>query len=184
MQEKQGAGYFIEIVVVVALLGCLSAVALPNVGHLVNKGKTESYNTELHNIQTAVVQMLVDSTSGTLEPVGPTDDMSRVQTCDTPPRILSDYLHFLNGTLTRSGCTYTFSADGTVKQFTPSQVSGGHCPEARLSDTGFSVFRMYHCLPAMPFAIGRRAFYTSGGGLNGRNEDTYRRGRPQSAGGS
>jgi type II secretory pathway pseudopilin PulG len=120
MQEKQGAGYFLEIVVVVALLGILSAVALPNVGHLVNKGKTESYDTELHNIQTAVIEMLLESPSGKLEPVGPTDDMSRVQTSDNPPNVLCDYLHFLGGTLIRSGCTYIFSEDGTVIQFTPS----------------------------------------------------------------
>jgi len=119
VQEKEGMGYFIEIVVVVALLSLLSAVAIPNIGELLSKGKIESYDSELHNIQTAVIQILVESTAGTLKPVGPTADMSQVQTIDTPPLVLTDYLIGLNDTSVRSGCTYTFAANGTVTQTPP-----------------------------------------------------------------
>ena len=119
MQERGAFGYFIEIVVVTAILGTLSAIAIPNVGQLINKGKAGSYDSEFHNIQTAVTEMLAESVAGTLEPVGPTADMSQVQTSDVPPLVLTDYLIGLDDTLVRSGCTYTFYIDGTVIQVSP-----------------------------------------------------------------
>ena len=111
----------VELLVVVAILGALAAVAIPNVGNFIGKGKTESYETELHNIQTAVMAMLAESTTGLLTPVTTaTDDMDTVQTTDTTPLVLSDYVTGLNadGTV-KSGCTYTFAADGTIVQTTP-----------------------------------------------------------------
>lgn len=119
MQQRNGVGFFFETVVVVAVLGILSAIAIPNVGHLIGKGKIESYQSEFRNIHTAVTEMLTDSTTGTLKPVGPTANMDEVQTSDTPPMVLTDYLIGLDGTSVRSGCTYTFAADGTVKQIPP-----------------------------------------------------------------
>ncbi len=118
MQNRQGIGYFLEALVVVAMLSSLSAVAIPNIGKLVNEGKIESYDSELHNIQTAVVEMLSDSLNGALKPVGPTADMSQVQTNDTPSLVLTDYLS-LNGGWIKSGCMYTFTANGTVTQTSP-----------------------------------------------------------------
>jgi len=111
----------IELLVVVAILGVLAAVAVPNVGKFIGQGKTESYETELHNVQTAVMAMMADSTTGALTPVGTaTDDMDTVQTTDTTPLILSDYMTGLDADgKVRSGCTYTFANDGTVAQTTP-----------------------------------------------------------------
>ena len=119
MQEKQGAGFFLEALVVVAILSVLSAIAMPNVGQLINKGKIESYQSEYSNIKIGVTEMLTKSTVGTLKPVGPTADMSQVQTSDTPPLVLADYLVGLNETSVKSGCTYIFTADGTVAQIPP-----------------------------------------------------------------
>ncbi len=119
MQEREGAGFFLEIFMIVAILGILAAVALPNIGQLLDKGKAEACATEFHNIQTAVTEMLADSTTGTLEPAGPTADMSEVKTSDTPPLVLADYLIGLDGSSVKSGCTYTFAADGTATQTTP-----------------------------------------------------------------
>jgi prepilin-type N-terminal cleavage/methylation domain-containing protein len=111
----------IELLVVVAILGVLAAVAVPNVGKFISQGKTESYETELHNVQTAVTAMLADSDDGTLTAVGTaTADMDTVQTTDTVPLVLSDYMTGLDASgNVRSGCTYTFEADGTVAQTTP-----------------------------------------------------------------
>ena len=50
----------IELLVVVAILGVLAAVVVPNVGKFMHKGTTESYQTELHDIQTAVIAMMAD----------------------------------------------------------------------------------------------------------------------------
>ena len=111
----------IELLVVVAVLGALAAVAIPNVGKFIGQGETESYETELHNIQTAVLAMLVDSTTSALNPVTvATGDMDTVTTTDTTPLLLSAYMTGLNadGTV-KSGCTYTFTAEGTVTQTTP-----------------------------------------------------------------
>ena len=119
MQEREGVGFFLETFVVVLILGILSAVAIPNIGQLLDKGKTESRKAELHNIQTAVTQMLIESTTGTLEPVGPTADMSEVKTSDTPPLVLTDYLLGPDEGSVKLGCTYTFAADGTATQTTP-----------------------------------------------------------------
>ena len=109
----------IELLVVVAILGVLAAVAVPNVGSFIGKGKTESYETELHNVQTAVMAMIADSTAGVLDAaVAATADMSLVQV-DTNAHSLDEYLTGLSGTSVTSGCTYAFAVDGTVTQTTP-----------------------------------------------------------------
>ena len=109
----------IELLVVVAVLGALAAVAIPNVGKFIGRGEEEAQQTELHNIQTATMALLVESGTGLLIAVGPTNDMALVLTTDTVPLLLSDYITGLNGTLVQSGCTYTFDAEGGVTQTTP-----------------------------------------------------------------
>ena len=118
MRYNKGIGYFFEVFVVVVILSFLSAIAYPSISQLVNEGKIESHESELHNIQTAVADMLSDSCIGILKPVGPTDDMNQVETVDTPPLVLAAYLGLSNGLL-RSGCSYSFTADGTVTQTCP-----------------------------------------------------------------
>jgi prepilin-type N-terminal cleavage/methylation domain-containing protein len=111
----------IELLVVVAILGVLAAVAVPNVGKFINKGKSEAAETELHNVQTAVMAMLADATSGQLDAaIGTaTGDMSTVVATKTTAADLklSDYLTGLNADHTvKSGKTYTFGIDGTATQ--------------------------------------------------------------------
>jgi len=110
----------IELLVVVAILGVLAAVAVPNVGKFIGKGKTESYQTELHNVQTATMAMLADSTTGNMTAIGPISDLDTAVTTDTVPLLLSAYITGLNadGTV-KTGCTYTFLADGSVSQTIP-----------------------------------------------------------------
>ena len=106
----------IELLVVVAILGVLAAVAVPNVGSFIGKGKTESYATELHNVQTATMAMLADSSAGVLDGTPTTADMDLVL-ADGGNVTLSTYLTGLDSNgLVKSGCTYTFALDGTVTQ--------------------------------------------------------------------
>ncbi|MDD5287990.1 MAG: prepilin-type N-terminal cleavage/methylation domain-containing protein [Dehalococcoidales bacterium] len=111
----------VELLVVVAILGVLAAVAVPNVSKFIGTGKTQSYATELSNVQTAVTAMLADSATALLTPVTTaTADMDTVATTDTTPLLLSAYMTGLDANgLVKSGCTYTFTATGTVAQVTP-----------------------------------------------------------------
>jgi prepilin-type N-terminal cleavage/methylation domain-containing protein len=130
----------IELLVVVAILGVLAAVAVPNVGKFIGKGKTEAWETELHNIQTATMAMLSEAASGKLDAefAAPgITDMSLVTATSpyaVPPAtgdlILSAYMTGLGDdpatappaietTCVVSGCSYAFTFDGTVDQTTP-----------------------------------------------------------------
>ena len=111
----------IELLVVVAILGVLAAVAVPNVGKFIGTGKTQSYEVELHNVQTATMAMLADSTSANITgaPIATTADMSAVAAVGASGT-LDTYLTGLDGTSVKSGCTYAFTSDGTVTQTLPS----------------------------------------------------------------
>jgi prepilin-type N-terminal cleavage/methylation domain-containing protein len=56
----------IELLVVVAILGVLAAVAVPNVGKFIGKGKAEAASTEFANIQTAVTAAMADAVSNNI----------------------------------------------------------------------------------------------------------------------
>ena len=123
----------IELLVVVAILGVLAAVAVPNVGKFIGKGKTESYETELHNIMTATMAMLADSSSGNLT-AGTGSALYTMTSVEATGAggttlTLNNYLSGLGDSPTttgvtetdapKSGCSYTFAVDGTVTQTTP-----------------------------------------------------------------
>ena len=51
----------IELLIVVAILGVLAAVVIPNVGRFIGAGEEEAKDTEFSNIQAAVHAMMVDN---------------------------------------------------------------------------------------------------------------------------
>jgi len=51
----------IELLIVVAILGVLAAVVIPNVTRFVGSGKSEAAETELHNVQLAVTSMMLEN---------------------------------------------------------------------------------------------------------------------------
>ena len=65
--ERGEKGFtLIELLIVVAILGVLAAVIIPNVGRFIGRGESEAGETELTNVQTAVVAMMVDNQLSTL----------------------------------------------------------------------------------------------------------------------
>lgn len=110
----------IEVLVVIAILGALMGVAIPNLAQFSDRGNPETAATELHNIQDAVWAMLTESTTVQLTPISDVSDMDLVVTSDSTPLVLSDYLTGLeaDGTL-KTDFTYSFTADGEVTQNLP-----------------------------------------------------------------
>ncbi len=51
----------IELLIVVAILGVLAAVVIPNVGRFIGRGESEAADTERTNVQTAVIAMMTDN---------------------------------------------------------------------------------------------------------------------------
>ena len=80
----------IELLIVVAILGVLAAVVIPNVQRFIGAGEEEAAETELSTIQTAVVAMMVDNQVSELaEVTTPNNDMSTFPdtTTDDPLRM-------------------------------------------------------------------------------------------------
>ena len=57
----------IELLIVIALLGVLAAVAIPNIIQFINEGEEEAKQTELYNVQTSVLALLADAGSTQLD---------------------------------------------------------------------------------------------------------------------
>ena len=62
LPERGERGFtLIELLIVVAILGVLAAVVIPNVGRFIGRGESEAADTEFANIQTAVIALMVDN---------------------------------------------------------------------------------------------------------------------------
>jgi prepilin-type N-terminal cleavage/methylation domain-containing protein len=114
----------IELLVVVAILGVLAAVAVPNVGKFMNKGKAQAYETELHNVQTAVLSLMAESINGKVLAIDNVTDMYTVTGNSTVAGgndlHLSAYMTGLNGTSIKSqGVSYNITSMGVVTQAHP-----------------------------------------------------------------
>lgn len=100
----------VELLIVVAILGVLSAVVLPNVTGLVGEGQTEAAKAELVTVQTAVDTMMAKEgiTSG-LECTTSTATMSSFPAAGHP--LYPNYLR-----MATTSENYTCSDTGLVTQ--------------------------------------------------------------------
>ena len=110
----------IEILIVVAILAVLAVVVGANFGKYLGQGKTESYETELKDIQTAVTAMQSDSSAHILDSAQSNISDMDLVTADSAAKVLSSYLGNLDSDgNVLTGCTYSFTVNGTVTQETP-----------------------------------------------------------------
>ena len=56
----------IELLVVIAILGVIAAVVALNVGNFFGRGTLQAANTELHQVQTAIIAAMADGETGIL----------------------------------------------------------------------------------------------------------------------
>jgi hypothetical protein len=111
MQEKQTARVFVEMFLIIMMLGMLSATALPLIGNMGGSGASAGTQVESRSVNTAEREMLRTGPSGDAGPVG-----HAVDTSDEPPLCRADYI--LNTDNGSAGLSYldSFAADGTVTQ--------------------------------------------------------------------
>jgi type IV pilus assembly protein PilA len=81
----------IELLIVVAILGVIAAVVIPNVTAFMGSAEVNAANTEAQNIKTAALGYYADNTGW--------------------PSTDADLTDYLTGTIVGS---YTFAADGTI----------------------------------------------------------------------
>jgi len=100
----------VELLIVVAILGVLAAVVLPNVTGLSDEGQTEAARAELVTVQTAMDTMMAKTAQTSVTATSATNDMSAFPTGSA---LYPDYLR----TQTTKG-TYSCSTTGLVTQVT------------------------------------------------------------------
>jgi type IV pilus assembly protein PilA len=103
----------IELLVVVAILGVLAAVAIPNVGKFMGTGKSQAADTELHNVQTAVLAAMADTNSGNVSNPG-TFDATNDVTVSGNTSVGDFIVGYSTGDAVHG--IYTVAGDGTVTQ--------------------------------------------------------------------
>ena len=100
----------VELLIVVAILGVLSAVVLPNVIGLADEGQVEAAKAELVTIQTAMDTMMAKNHITTVTPTGASNNMSSF------PQGNGLYPTYLRTAITQG--TYSCDATGLVTQVT------------------------------------------------------------------
>lgn len=111
----------IELLIVVAILGVLAAIVIPNVGRFIGRGQTEAAATELASIQAAVQAMMTDVGVSPLPDgyanVTPTQNMSAFPHSSNSSFVLyanANGANYVAQQTTRG--TYLVDALGTVTQ--------------------------------------------------------------------
>ena len=112
--HKGNAGFtLVELVVVIAILGVLAAIALPNFTGAVDDGQTEAAAIELDLVQTAMDVMMAREGITAVTEVGLGAAVSDFSSSPAEKELYPDYLRSASTT-----GTYYWGASGNVAQAT------------------------------------------------------------------
>ncbi len=94
----------IELLIVVAILGVLAAVVIPNVGRFIGAGEEEAAETEFANVQTAVIALMTDNELASLpNPVDTTATSDMAAFPDATSAVTVDKLNDPDGVAYAAG---------------------------------------------------------------------------------
>jgi type IV pilus assembly protein PilA len=111
LQNKKGFT-LVELLIVIAIIGVLAAIIIPNVSGLAGSGKTEAGKAELSTLQTAMDTMMAKN--GVVAVTAVT--VATATMTSFPDAANSLYPNFLRNATTKG--TYTCSTTGLVAQTT------------------------------------------------------------------
>jgi len=110
IHRESKAFTLVELLIVIAILGVLAAVILPNVTGLVGEGETEAAKAELVTIQSALDTMMAKARISSVNATSATSDMSAFPTGSVL------YPNYLRMQTTKG--TYSCTTTGLVTQAT------------------------------------------------------------------
>ena len=122
MHGGQRGFTLIELLVVIAILGVIAAIVALNVGVFFGRGTLQAANTELHQVQTAIIAAMADAETGLLStngtstwPAGWSGGTGAIGVTWNGTAYEFDAAHYVYGPLR---ATYMIQQNGTISTAT------------------------------------------------------------------